>query len=383
MADSDLEKTEPASERRINQAREDGNVPHSRELSTFLELFVGSLVLWGLSQWLYQRLSSIVRDGLMFGHAQAFQADVMTQLLRDASSTALLTVVPLFLVLIVTGIAGHFLVSGWSFSSKALGPDFMRLNPANGIKRIFSLNGLGELVKSILKSVIVVGVGALVLWRQREEMVGLMSMAIEPGIAYFGHMILMSLIWLAASLGILAGLDVPFQLWRYYSELKMTKEELKQEYKEQEGDPQLKGRIRAKQREMARRRMMEEVPKADVVVTNPTHFAVAIKYDADKMGAPTIVAKGVDFMAQTIRELAAEHKVPILAAPPLARALYRHAEVGDQIPAALYTVVAEVMAYIYQLNNFMAHGGLPPEAPHDLQVPEGMDPGTPTAEQTE
>jgi len=267
------------------------------------------------------------------------------------------------------------LVSGWNFSSKAFELDLSRLNPINGLTRVFSYQGLVELVKSVLKSAIIGGVGAMVLWKQRDDLVGLLSMPLTSGVFYAAHLGLKSFVYLASSLALIAGIDVPFQIWRYYDQLKMTKEELKQEYKEQEGDPQIKSRIRAKQREIARRRMMESVPKADVVVTNPTHFAVALKYDADKMGAPTVVAKGADILAQAIREVAGEHKVPILEAPPLARALYWHAEIGQQIPAALYTAVAEVMAYIYQLNNFMASGGMPPVLPHDLPVPEGMDPG--------
>jgi flagellar biosynthetic protein FlhB len=172
---------------------------------------------------------------------------------------------------------------------------------------------------------------------------------------------------------------VPFQLWQYYDRLKMTREELRQEHKEMEGDPQLKARIRSQQREIARRRMMSEVPKADVVVTNPTHFAVALKYDSATMAAPKIVAKGMNLVALRIRELAAENKVPVLEAPPLARALHRHAEIGDQVPAGLYTAVAEVMAYVYQLNQFMASGGalLPPELPGAIAVPTDLDPGAP------
>ena len=173
----------------------------------------------------------------------------------------------------------------------------------------------------------------------------------------------------------IALIDVPFQLWRYYAGLRMTREELRQEMKELEGDPQLKARIRSQQREIARNRMMSEVPKADVVVTNPTHFAVALKYDSGKMGAPQVVAKGMNMVAQKIRELAAEHDVPVIELPPLARALHKHVEIGEGVPTALYTAVAEVMAYVYQLNAFLASGGLPPAAPTAVAVPEGLDPG--------
>jgi flagellar biosynthetic protein FlhB len=180
-------------------------------------------------------------------------------------------------------------------------------------------------------------------------------------------------------LAIIAAIDVPFQLWRYYAGLRMTREELKQEMKELEGDPQLKAHIRSQQRAMARKRMMAEVPKADVVVTNPTHYAVALKYDRERMGAPQVVAKGMNLVAGRIRELAAEHGVPVLEAPPLARALYRHTDIGEQIPAALYTAVAEVLAYVYQLSQSMSAGGSmqSPQPPAAIAVPAGMDPGEP------
>jgi flagellar biosynthetic protein FlhB len=206
---------------------------------------------------------------------------------------------------------------------------------------------------------------------------GLIAQPIESALASFGQILIFAAIALISGLALIAAIDVPFQLWQYYSKLRMTREEVRQESKEMEGDPHLKARIRSQQREMARKRMMSEVPKADVVVTNPTHFAVALKYDSNAMGAPQVIAKGMNFTAQKIRELAQEHNVPLLEAPPLARALYRHTEIGDQIPAALYTAVAEVMAYIYQLREFMASGGklLPPQMPTTIPVPADLDPG--------
>jgi flagellar biosynthetic protein FlhB len=208
---------------------------------------------------------------------------------------------------------------------------------------------------------------------------------IETGIEAFVHILMVSLMAVVAGVAVIALLDVPFQLWQYYDRLKMTREELRQEHKEMEGDPHLKARIRSQQREIARRRMMSEVPKADVVVTNPTHFAVALKYDAATMVAPKIVAKGMNMVAFRIRELAEENKVPVLEAPPLARALHRHAEIGDQVPQGLYTAVAEVMAYVYQLNQFMVSGGRlsAPEIPKQLTVPTELDPGSPDDEVTE
>ncbi len=374
--ESDLEKTESASPRRIQQAREEGNVPQSKELSTFLVLMVGAATLWIISGWLYGHIGNVVRQGLSFGRKEAFDDVSMLIGLQRLAGEALIALAPFFAVMMLAALASPALMGGMVISDKAFEPKFDRLNPLEGIKRMFSWQSVIELVKGILKALLIGGVGAAVLWAYRGEFLALTNMALEPGAALFGELLLLGGLLMVSTLLVVAGVDVPFQLWQYYDKLKMSKQDVKQEYKEQEGDPLVKGQIRARQREMSRRRMMEAVPKADVVVTNPTHYAVALKYEAGRMGAPTVVAKGADLIAQNIRELAAEHKVPLLEAPPLARALYRHAEVGEQIPPALYTAVAEVMAYVYQLNQFMAEGGLPPEAPQHLAVPAGLDPAS-------
>ncbi|MDQ8022533.1 MAG: flagellar biosynthesis protein FlhB [Moraxellaceae bacterium] len=373
--ENDEDKTEPASERRLQQAREEGNVPQSRELSTFLVMMAGVLGIWVSWRWMYDHLNGILRSGLSLERKAAFDHMVMIDTFRAITGEALLALAPLLVALVIAAVAAPVMLGGLLFSSKAVTPDLNRVNPLSGIKRVFSLHGLAELVKGLLKSVLVGGVGAWVLWHYRFELVGLSTMSLESASAETGRILLWATLSLSSCLAVVALVDVPFQLWRYYSQLKMSKQELKQEMKEQDGDPQIKAQIRARQREMARRRMMDAVPKADVVVTNPTHFAVALKYDSARMGAPTVVAKGADLVAHNIRELARTHGVPLLEAPPLARALFRHAEVGDQVPAALYTAVAEVMAYVYQLNHFLSDGGLPPEQPHDIAIPVGMDPG--------
>jgi flagellar biosynthesis protein FlhB len=372
--ESDLEKTESASPRRLEQAREEGNVPQSRELQTFLVLLIGVGTLWMSGQWLASHILHAMRSGLVLERRDAMDTASMFHSLGVLSNDGLLAIAPLMGVLIIAAVAGPLSMGGFNLSSKAISPDFNRINPMQGIKRVFSMHGLAELIKGVLKTLVIGSVAAWVIWHQRDNLVGLMTMPLEVGLVRTSSAILVASILLAASLGILALMDVPFQLWRYHSQLKMTKEEVKQESKEQEGNPQIKGRMRARQREMARRRMMDAVPKADVVVTNPTHYAVALKYEAGKMGAPTVVAKGADLVAANIRKLAAENNVPLLEAPPLARALFAHTDIGQQIPAALYTAVAEVMAYVYQLNDFLTRGGLPPEAPHDLPVPQDMDP---------
>ncbi len=375
--DSDLEKTESPSPRRLEQAREEGQVPQSRELSTFFVTVIGVATLWALGGWIAERMYGIVRQSFAFDRQAAFDPSMLLNRLQNLFSDALLMLMPLFLTLMIMAVVSPIVLGGLVFSSKALGPNFGRLNPLQGMKRMFSTHGLVEMLKAMLKAALVGGVGTMVLWKQKDHLFDLMIEPLEVGMPDFVESILFTALLIASSLGLLALIDVPFQLWQYYKKLRMSKEEVRRESKEQDGDPQLKGRIRSMQREMARRRMMSAVPQADVVVTNPSHFSVALQYDAEKMGAPIIVAKGRGELALKIRELAKEHDVPIFEAPPLARALYAHCELEQAIPSMLYTAVAEVMAYVYQLNDWVSTGGEPPVAPTDLSVPEGMDPGAP------
>jgi flagellar biosynthesis protein FlhB len=375
--DSDLERTEAPSARRLEKARAEGRVPQSRELTAFLVLAAATGGFWVLGGWLTHQASGILKHGLSFGREAAFNHDALTISFATLSWEAMLLASPVFLLIIVAALATPFALGGWTFAPEALSPNFGRMDPTKGIQRMFSWHSLGELVKAVLKAFLIGGVIYWVVRRQQDQLFALILQSVEPALASFGHMVVFAMIGLVAGLAVIAAMDVPFQLWRYYAGLRMTKEELRQEMKELEGDPQLKARIRSQQREMARRRMMTEVPKADVVVTNPTHFAVALKYDRDRMAAPQVVAKGMSLVAQKIRDIAVENRVPILEAPPLARALHRHAEIGDQVPAALYTAVAEVLAYVYQLNQFLASGGnvLRPSPPASILVPEDMDPG--------
>lgn len=372
--ESDLEKTEPASPRRLEQAREEGQVPQSRELSAFLVLIAGSGALWVGGSWLAQRISGAVSRGLTFGRDEAFDATALPALFLHEAGEALATLGPLLLILVVAALAGPFTMGGLNFSSKALAPDWTRLDPLKGFGRMFSMHSVGELVKGILKALLVGGVVAWVVLHEKDQVFALIGQPVEAGLHAMGQTILFSTLVIVASMALIVTLDVPFQLWQYHSKLRMTKEEVRKEMKEMEGDPQLKARIRSQQREIARRRMMAAVPKAQVVVTNPTHFAVALAYD-EKMPAPRVVAKGRGAIAQRIREIAQEHGVPLLEAPPLARALYAHTELDDVIPSALYRAVAEVMAYVYQLNAWLARGGRPPQLPADLPVPAELDPG--------
>ena len=370
--DSDLEKTEPATGKRIQRAREDGKVVQSRELSTFIELMAAVLILMMLGSFYLEKLLGVMRHGITLDRATAFDTTLMMTRFMQESVEILLAFLPLLGLLVVATLAGPLLLAGWNFSWKPLTPDFAKFNPITGLKRIFSLNGVIELIKSTAKAALIGGIAVWVIWRYKDELFALATESLGASISHLSHLLFTTSLFIVSSLMLLVAIDVPFQLWQYAKNLRMTKEEVKQEAKEMEGDPQIKARVRAAQRAAARKRMMAAVPKADVIVTNPTHYAVALKYEEGRMGAPRVVAKGVGLLAERILELAREHTVPVLQAPPLARALYRHAEIGDEIPQRLYTAVAEVLAYVYQLRN-ATYASPTPEIPRSLPVPEDMD----------
>ncbi|HEY8606448.1 MAG TPA: flagellar biosynthesis protein FlhB [Noviherbaspirillum sp.] len=378
--DSDLEKTEPASPRRLEQAREEGDVPRSRELATCTVLLAAGLGLWVTGEHLVRRLNHMLVDGLAFSREQAFDFSLLLVKLGTAMADVLLALAPLAGILLLVAVGSPLLIGGWLFSSKALAPNFARLNPLSGIGNMFSTRALVELVKAIGKTLLVGAVAWVVVSSQIEPMLALSTEPLASSSAHMADLLLTGFMSIVCGLVVIALIDVPYVLWHYANKLKMTREEVRQEAKESDGDPQVKARIRQLQREMARRRMMSEVPTADVVVTNPTHFAVALKYTEGKNRAPVVVAKGADEVAARIREIAAEHKVALLEAPPLARALYKHADLGDEIPAALYTAVAEVLAYVFQLRAYGKQGGVRPVAPTALDVPAALDPLNPAAQ---
>lgn len=371
--DSDLEKTEEPSSRRIEQAREKGQVPHSRELGTFLILIVAGAAFWMMGGWFMQRTIAIVKKGFTVESAVMREPALMLPRLAEISGDALFAFSPLLGLLFLAAVLPPFFLNAWVFSPQALAPDFNRLNPLTGFGRMFSWNSLMELGKAILKAGLLGGVAVALVWAERDEIFGLLGEPLESGLVHAGTLVSFSFLIMAASLVLVVAADVPFQLWQYFDKLKMTKEEVKQEMKEMMGDPHVKGRIRSLQMQAARKRMMASVPTANVVVTNPTHFAVALAYQTG-MAAPKVVAKGVGIIALRIREIAHENAVPIMEAPPLARALYKHAALDSEIPSGLYGAVAEVLAYIYQLANWRQDGGIYPVPPRDLPVPAELVP---------
>lgn len=372
--DSDLEKTEAPSQRRLDEAREAGDVPRSRELTTLVGLMVGSGGLWFLGESLARRLAGIMADGLRLDRKVAFDAPAALARASTEALEALYALAPLFVAVLAGAILAPIAIGGWVFTTKSLAPNFERLDPVAGLGRMFSLRGVIDLLKATGKAILIGSVGAWVIWSSRDAVVALSHESVPQAFGHAGHLVGHAFLMLTLAFSLLAVIDVPLQLWDYNRRHRMSRAELRQEARESEGDPQIKARIRAQQREMARRRMMAEVPKADVVVTNPTHFAVALKYKDGEMRAPVVVAKGRDLVAMRIRELGNRHGVPVLEAPPLARALYRHAELGDEIPRVLYAAVAEVLAYVFQLRNWRSGAGPRPSAPDDIAVPPGLDP---------
>lgn len=379
--ESDLEKTEAASPRRLEKAREEGQIARSRELGTFMMLAVGVGAIWAGGGTIYKGLSGVLRNGLAFDQRVVADPGVMVEQAVNGFGHALMVILPIFGLLAVIAVLSSVLLGGIVISGKPLSPNFSKLSLFAGLKRMFSAQTVVELIKALAKAMLVGGVAVWILWRYHDDMLGLMHVAPSAALTKALSLVAMCCAFIVASLLVIVLLDVPWQIWSHLKKLRMSKEDVRQEHKESEGDPHTKARIRQQQRQAARRRMMSEVPKADVVVTNPTHYAVALKYEEDKNGAPRVLAKGTGLIAAKIRELAAEHRIPTLEAPPLARALHQHVELGQEIPAELYTAVAEVLAWVFQLRSWRSGWGAEPTAPKSLAVPAALDPQAKTAAQ--
>ncbi|GAB7201239.1 MULTISPECIES: flagellar biosynthesis protein FlhB [Dickeya] len=371
--DSDLEKTEAPTPQRTEKAREEGQIPRSKELTSVFMLIAGLAILWGYGSSMAGRLSDMMAKGLIFDHGFINDERLIIAHVGTLLEQAVMALVPILFGLVLVALGAPILLGGLIFSTKAISFDFGKMNPLSGLKRMFSTQVLAELFKAILKAVIV---GLITFWFLRHNWNSMLHLVSEPmGMAIKDalNIAFLCCFWVILGLFPMVGFDVAWQIWSHIKRLRMSKQEIRDEYKEHEGDPHIKNRIRQQQRAMAQRRMMSDVPKADVIVTNPTHYAVALKYDEKKMSAPRVLAKGADRIAQRIRELGTENRIPILEAPPLARALYRHTEIGQQIPTGLYAAVAEVLSWVYQLKRWKREGGLIPRKPKNLPVPDALD----------
>ncbi len=351
MADSEMggERTEEPSARRLQEARERGQLPRSRELTNFATMIGGSAVLVAIGGSLATRLSQLMRRGLLIDSNSLRGTDSMTASLGDACTSALIALLPVFGALIGLVLLASVVLGGWNFSPQALMPDFSRLSPLSGLKRVFGLHGVSELGKALLKCLVVGGVCAVIVSSLFGDVLALARMAPQTAVGRGAGLLSWAFVWLCASLALVAIVDVPLQLFQFKRALRMTRQELRDESKELDGRPETKQRIRQMQQTLARRRMMHKVPTADVVIVNPTHFAVALKYDPKKMRAPRVLAKGLDLVAQNIRRIAEEHRIPVFESPKLARALYRSTDLNKEIPSGLYVAVAQVLSYIFRL----------------------------------
>lgn len=371
--DSDLEKSEQPTQTKLDKAKEKGQAPRSKELTSVLLLLAGVGMLWSFGGVLGSKLIFVIQSGLTFDAGLMNNQSLLLIHIKRLLGETFIGLLPIFLGLIIVAVSVPMVIGGLIFSLQALKPDISRLNPLNGFKQMFSSRVLAELVKGLLKAALISIMTGWFLWSHLSAIIILPGMPLTSAIEQSLYLIVFCSLLAILSLCPMVGFDVFYQLWSNLKKLKMTKQEVRDEFKEQEGDPQIKARIRQQQRAMSRRRMFVDAAKADVIVTNPTHYAVALRYDEKNMAVPKVVAKGSRLVALRIRELAQKNRIPQLEAPALARALYRHTEIGQTIPAQLYSSVAQVLAWVYQLRRWQREGGIPPSKPHDLAVPKSMD----------
>lgn len=366
------ERTEEATGKRREEAREKGQIPRSRELNTVLMLLASGAGIWMVGDNIVDGMTEVLRDNLAISRADIFNPSSMTIFFMRSLKIALDSVLPLLVILLIVAIVAPMLLGGWSLSFEPMKPDLKKLDPIKGTIRLFSAKSLMELVKALIKFLLVGAVGYFLLIAYLPRFIELGNMELEAGLAYVGNELLWMFILLSFVLVLVVLADVPFQMWDHARKQKMTRQEVKDEHKQTEGSPEMRSKVRQTQRELAQRRMMQEVPKADVVITNPTHFAVALRYDQDTMSAPIVVALGADEVAGHIRRIALANDVPILSVPPLARALFYNCKLESEIPPGLYLAVAQVLAYIFQLNNYQRDGATVPAFNANVDIPDDL-----------
>ena len=364
----------PASQRRLNKAREDGQVARSRDLGHFAAIAACGAMLVTAAPLLADWLKQTLMQGLRFDRAAIQNTGFMGERLIELTIRLMWVIVPFGGVMMATALAGSVAMGGWNWTLKPLMPNFGKLNPMTGLPGLVSKDKLVDALKGSALALILGAIGALYLKSHVEAFAGVLAMPLPAAIEQSATSMLGGLSLLLLALAAFAMIDVPLQRHHHAQRLKMSHQELKQEHKELEGNQEIKAKVRARMREMTKRRMLAAVPQADLVVMNPTHYAVALKYDDKSMGAPRVVAKGADLLALKIRDLATDSKVPVLQAPVLARALYAHAELDREIPAALFAAVAQVLAYVYQLRAALAGRVAMPAAMPELDVPADLDP---------
>jgi len=373
MADDEQEKTEDPTGKKLQDAREKGQIARSKELGTAAVLISAALAIMAFGGMLAESMVKVFQTAFTMSREQVFDVNLM---LRNIGVMGWLLFKPMLWIMgfiTVAALIGNTLLGGISFSWEAARPKASKMSPIQGVKRMLGVQAFVEFVKSVAKVVVIAGVVWAVLRWKFSEILTLSMQSIPGSIVNALDMLQWMLLALVCSLIIIVIIDVPYQIWNHNKQLKMSKQEVKDEHKNMEGSPEVKGRIRRLQMEMAARRMMADVPQADVVVTNPTHFSVALKYDSEGSGAPKVVAKGVDEVALKIREVARHYEVPIMASPALTRSLYHTTKLGQDIPEGLYVAVAQVLAFVFQLEQYRkGRGQRPKPVSDDLPIPEEL-----------
>ncbi len=367
------DKTEEPTARRLEQAREKGQVPRSTELTTVMVLILSAVTLFFVGENIVADLGEVMTLSFSLTRKQLFDTDAMVNTFIQSIEIMAFDVGIFLAVTLIAALSAPALIGGWNFSGQAMIPKGERMSPLKGVKRIFGPQGLVELGKALGKFILIGAISTAILWSIRDQLLTLGRQEAEVAMADLGYLTLTVFLAITSSLILIALIDVPFQLWNHTRQLRMTKQEVKDEMKDSEGNPEVKGRIRRLQVQLSQQRMMQDIPSADVVITNPTHYAVALKYDQTKSGAPVVVAKGADLISQQIRMVAEHNEVPILSAPPLTRAVYYSTEIGDEIPSGLYIAVAQVLAFVFQLRRYQKQGGNKPHLnTEDLPIPDDL-----------
>ena len=372
-SESGQDKTEDPTEKRKKDSREKGEIARSKELNTLAIMIAGSVALLIFGGALAQELMELMRQNFSLSREVILDQRSMSIYLLNSGLAALLAIQPIMIILVLAALIGPISLGGWLFAAGSLAPKFSRMNPAAGLKRMFSFKAVAELLKAFAKFLIILAVALQVLSSDIDDLIRIAHEPLELAVIHCLQVVGWSTLWMSCGLIIIAAVDVPVQLWESHKKLLMTKQEVRDEHKDQEGKPEVKQRIRQLQREMSQRRMMAAIPDADVVITNPTHYAVALKYDPDKGGAPMLIAKGNDFLALKIREIAVANEVLLLESPALARSIYYSTELDQEIPGGLYLAVAQVLAYVYQIRQHRAGKGKRPDPlKDDLPIPPDL-----------
>ena len=371
-SESGQDKTEDPTEKRLRESREKGEIARSKELNTLAVMLAGAGGLLIYGGGLALDLLEIMRLNFSLPREVLLSPGAMAQYLLHSGKIAIISLQPILIFLLLAACLGPISLGGWLFSGKTMAPKFSRMNPAAGLKRMFSTTAVMELLKALGKFFLILFVALTVLQADIDDLLRIAHEPLEQAIIHSVQLVGWSTLWMACGLMLIAAIDVPIQLYQSKQKLMMTKQEIRDEHKDQEGKPEVKQRIRQLQREVSQRRMMAAIPDADVVITNPTHYAVALKYDPEKGNAPVLLANGSDFLALKIREIAVANEVMLLESPALARSIYYSTELDQEIPGGLYLAVAQVLAYVYQIRQHRAGKGKRPEPLKDLPIPPDL-----------